>query len=173
MIHIFTYAEGVLSAVAHDLLLQTEEVRVSVTQDQVEVTVDARSLRVAHAVKHGQPAPVPAGDRAEIEKSARDEVLEVRRYPEIRFTGRASSPDAAGERAVNGTLTLHGVSRPLSLRAREADGFWTGAIAALDQREFRITPYRAMLGALKVKPHVRIVFRIPVQSTQEKRSCVG
>ena len=143
-VEVLTFKEGLLSRVAHDLKLAVE----ARVEDGVAV-LDPAALRVVTAMKKGREAPKTLSDKdtRSIEQSMRDEVLHVTRFPEIRF--EASSVE--GDR-VSGTLTLHGVSKPVVLTFR-------GGVAKvrLDQRDFGITPFTAMMGTLKVQPVVEVV----------------
>jgi len=155
---VFTYKEGLLSAVAHDLAIDVA--RFSVEIDPVARTVaaelDATSLRVASALVDGKATDsLSAHDRATIERAIADEVLETRRFPIIRFAGRAD------ERAIDGTLDLHGVRRTLRVPFVTDGNFWV-ATATLHQPDFKIRPYRAFLGTLRVRAEVKVVVRIPV-----------
>lgn len=95
-------------------------------------------------------------------------VLEVEKYPEIRFTVgevQASFPSLA-ERpdttlTITGTLTIHGVERPMALtaRARIVEGhLWVRGEGALKLTDFAITPPRKFF--LSVKDEVRVSFDV-------------
>ncbi len=143
-VEVMTFKEGLLSRAAHDLKL-----RVEARVEGGVAVIDPAALRVVCAMKRGKEAPraLSDKDKRSIEESMRDTVLEVRRFPEIRF--EASEQD--GDR-VRGTLKLHGVEKPVTLSFR-------GGVAKvrLDQRQFGITPYSAMMGALKVQAGVEVV----------------
>jgi len=155
-LQILTFKEGLLSRVAHDLKISADGVTVSVDRETgaVEAAVDPRSLRVVCAMKKGREdrRALKDKDKAEIEKNLRDDVLEVGRFGAITFSG------AAGD-ALEGTLTLHGVSGAIRAPLR-SEGGWSVAEIELDQRTFNIRPYQAMMGALKVQPKVRATIRV-------------
>jgi polyisoprenoid-binding protein YceI len=66
-----------------------------------------------------------------------------------------------GDRArIEGDLTLHGVTKPISVEARDDGQHWNAKIV-LDQRDYGIKPFSAMLGALKVKPNVEVTISVP------------
>ena len=56
---------------------------------------------------------------------------------------------------MQGELTLHGVTKPLAARTRLVDGRQQLELT-LHQPDYGITPYRAMLGTLKIKPDVTV-----------------
>ena len=157
-IEVYTFREGLLSSVGHDLKLRAAGVQLEVDEaaPAVRVRVDPSSLRVVCAMRGGQPAPglLSEADQADIERHVRLEVLEAERYPTLRFDSTAIE---GGQ--VTGQLTVHGVTRTLRFPFTEEAGARVAEVR-LDQREWGIRPYRAMLGALKVKPEVRVHVRL-------------
>lgn len=147
---VFTYKEGLLSAVAHDLEIDVTKFSIEVSDDgaEVQATFDARSLRVLDAVVSGRRAPGTLSDRdkRKIESNIVSDVLQAKRHPEVRFTSNEVS-----ETAVSGRLELHGRSREIWLR-RQGDT----VTFRLHQPDFGIKPYTAMLGMLKIKPEIEV-----------------
>lgn len=156
---IYTYKEGLLSAVAHDLEIEVGRFRIERDERSLKATFDARSLRVLHAVSDGRPRPdaLSARDRDKIEGNIAGEVLDVRRHPEVRFTA-AIAGEPEGE--LRGTLELHGRSREVRVALHREGERWIGE-ATLHQPDFGITPYSAMLGTLRIKPDVRVRIEVP------------
>jgi hypothetical protein len=150
---VFTFKEGLLSAVAHDLKLKVTSLWVDVEGTQVRAELDASSLRVVTPMKEGaeNPGALPKLVYSEIEKNAANDVLDAKRHPRITFTSTAIT-----ETEVVGQLSLHGVTHELR-------GKRTGTTAefSFDQRDFGLKPYSAMLGTLKVKPVVRVKVTLP------------
>jgi polyisoprenoid-binding protein YceI len=149
---VFTFKEGLLSAVAHDLKFRATKFTVDVDGNSARLELEAGSLRVVNGMKEGVDAPsmIPASKFAEIEKNALHEVLEAKRYPVVQFVTTEVT-----ETAIVGRLTLHG-------QTAEVRGVRSGSSAEfrLDQRRFGIKPFSAMLGALKVKPEVVVKVRM-------------
>lgn len=161
---IFTYKEGLLSAAAHDLRLVVTRLQLQVAEAplHIDARFDAGSLRVAAAQRDGadDPSALSEGDRRKIERAIVEEVLDARRHPEIRF--RSDRVTAEGEGyLIEGQLTLHGATRPLTLRSGPAAGGAQIAEVTLHQPDFGIRPYSALLGALKIRPDVRVRLRVP------------
>lgn len=165
--HVFTFKEGMLSAVAHDLRIRVE--RLTIAIDAAAGTVEARffaaSLRVDCAMKAGQEDHGALSDRnkREIAENIVDDVLHADRYPEIVFRSTKVEGGLEGEadvRRIEGTLVLHGTERPLRVTARREAGRWVAEVE-LHQPDFGIRPYSAMLGTLKVKPTVRVRVSVP------------
>jgi hypothetical protein len=161
--HVFTFKEGVLSAVAHDLRIRVE--RLTIEIDEAAGTVHARffadSLRVDCAMKGEREDFAALSDRnkREIEGNIAGEVLHARRYPEIVFRSGQIVGDG-DERRIEGTLLLHGRERPLRATARRQAGRWTAEVE-LRQPDFGIRPYSAMLGTLRIHPIVRVRVSVP------------
>ena len=160
---IFTFKEGVLSAMAHDLKLRVTSLQLDLQSKPWSVVArfDARSLRVVCARAGGRdsPAPVSERDRRTIEKSTADEVLNSKRFPEVIFRSEKISESPSGY-SVRGTLELHGRSQPLTFEVVH-EGAQLVAELPLHQPDFGIAPYRAMLGTLRVQPTVRVRISLP------------
>jgi polyisoprenoid-binding protein YceI len=149
---VFTFKDGMLSPLGHDLELQVTRFTVDVSDDKsrVEASFAADSLRVLNAT--GGAVPLLERDRASIEGTVASEILQARRHPRIEFRSTAIS-----EQEIRGTLTLLGRSREIVCRRETAET----ATAQIHQPDFGIKPYRAMLGALRLKADltVRITLR--------------
>lgn len=146
------FREGMLTSFGHDVTFQVTSLSLEVGEDDtITADFDASSLRVTTEA-------VSASDRKDIERNA-EKTLETRKYPKIEF--RSVSVVRNGDRAsIEGDLTLHGVTSPISVEARDDGKRWNAKIV-LDQRKFGIKPFSAMLGALKVKPDVEIDISVP------------
>jgi hypothetical protein len=160
---VFTYKEGILSAVAHDLKIRVGRFRIEI--DEVARTVagrfDATSLRVVCAMQAGVDAEGALGaeQKREIEGNIVRHVLAADEYPEIRYVSTSVAAEGDGFR-VAGELFLHGRRRPAETSVRkERDGYV--ARAEIHQPDFGIRPYSALLGALKVKADVAVQIVIP------------
>lgn len=149
-VSVFTFKEGLLSAVAHDLELRLTRFTIEEAEGQLTADFDAASLRVVCAMKDGRPSPgtLPAFAHGEIEKNAAADVLDVRRHPRIAFVTSEVRDDA-----VVGQLTLRGETRRVEGRRRDEAGRRVAEFR-LDVRDFGIKPFSAMLGTLKLKPEV-------------------
>lgn len=149
---VFTFKEGLLSAVAHDLKLKVARFTVDRDGDSVKAELHADSLQVVTPMKDGaeNPGAVPRMVYGEIEKNAAGE-LEVKKHPLITFTSTSLT-----ETEVVGRLTVRGVTR--DVRGRRTGN---SAEFQLDQRDFGMKPFSAMLGTLKVKPNVVVKVTLP------------
>lgn len=163
---VFTYKQGLLSPVAHDLRLRVTRFAIEVDDAVSSVSghFDPSSLVVDTAMKDGaeSPSALSSADKHKIEDQIRDAVLEVRKFPDIGFRSRSVKARADGGYELAGALSLHGVTRELNVATRKlADG--QELELTLHQPDFGIEPYRAMLGALKLQSDVKIRMAIRAQ----------
>jgi polyisoprenoid-binding protein YceI len=134
-----------------------------VAASMVDLTFDAAALRVT-----GQGEP--AGDVPKVQAAMLGpECLDAARFRTIHFasTGVADA-GAAGQAAdsgrdvtLHGDLTLHGVTRPLTLRVHvvaTGDRLEATGRSTLRQTDFGITPI-SKAGVVKVKDELTIVWR--------------
>ena len=159
---IFTYKEGLLSAVAHDLKLRVGRFRVEIDgASAVSASFDASSLRVVTAMRGSaeSPATLSDKDRRDIEENTAKDVLETKRHKEIRFASTAVERAGDGYR-VQGRLTIKGRERPISLQVQREGDRLVGEMT-LHQPDFGVKPFSAMLGALRIKPDVRVRVSVP------------
>jgi polyisoprenoid-binding protein YceI len=169
--HVLTIREGMLSRLGHDLELAVTrfDIRVNETARSVDASFDAASLRVVRALRDGvelPPSAVSESDRRTIEDNVRRTVLETGRYPEIRFRS-SRVVDVEGGVDVTGRLVLHGKERELTVRLVRSGDRYEGDVT-LHQPDFGITPYSAMLGALRVKPDVVVRLSLPAEPSQSR-----
>jgi polyisoprenoid-binding protein YceI len=130
-------------------------------RSSVDISANAMSLKVT-----GRDEPredVPKVQQA----MTGPEVLDVARFPSIRFRSRAVSGKRLSpglyQLAVNGELWLHGATKPMTVPIRlEAHGdtlTGTGKMV-IKQTEFGIQPVVAAGGLVKVEDEVTVSFRI-------------
>jgi polyisoprenoid-binding protein YceI len=158
---------GVFGFAGHEHEVVAPALRGSVAADpdrigqaSVEVTFDAAALRVTGAGE-------PAGDVAEVQRTMLGpECLDAARFPTIHFVstavmGLGRQPD--GHRAaIRGTLTLHGVTRPITLPARiefKNDGVEASGSVTIRQTEFGIRPI-SKGGVVNVKDELPVDWRL-------------
>lgn len=160
---VFSFKDGLLSRLAHDLKLQVERFSIEVddTTRQIRATFDPSSVQVVCAQVDGvdDPSTLSEGDKKKIYDNATKDVLRVRKYPEIRFDSSNVVKRAEGF-AVEGTLQMHGKSRNVQTSIRADGDRWVTEVT-VHQPDFGIKPFTAALGALKVKPDVKVRVSVP------------
>ena len=118
----------------------------------VDVVFDARGLRVL------DPQLSPK-DRAEVQtRMLSADVLDVDRYPEIRFVSSTAEKTPQGW-IVRGQLMLHGHTEPVTVGVTRHDDHYTGSLR-VKQTDFGMRPITVAGGAVKVKDEVKIDFDI-------------
>lgn len=159
-----TFKEGVLSTVGHDVRLEVTSFEVRIDDDGVEATFDPESLRVLHAMRQGEPhlSGLSARDKATIERYVRDDILEARRFRTLRFTADEVELDE-GVVEIEGELELHGEREELEVTAERRGDRWVTEVR-LHQPTWGIRPFRALMGALKIKPGVVVTLSLPVSA---------
>ncbi|HBP20383.1 MAG TPA: hypothetical protein DEA08_21650 [Planctomycetes bacterium] len=169
-LRLWTEKEGLLSKVAHDLCLEPSEFAVRVERsgaqlESIEVELKVSALRVQGQVKEGRVTPLSAKDHAEIERNlAGPKVLDAARHPTL--TWRGSGTLAGARIRAEGQLTLCGRSAdlPLSATWEEREGsLWVSGEVRFAQTRFGVTPYKALMGALKVKDEVRVSWELRLE----------
>lgn len=155
IIHVYTFKDGLLSKLAHDLLLRLERFDLTHDGQELRVVCDTAAWTVVCAMHNG--APTQSGpsesDRAKIVQNIRETVLRVGKYPQAHYRGSVSAREAYV--FVNGTLELCGVTLPLSFTLERSGTRLSGSFELIPSH-FGIKPYRALGGALKVQDRVRI-----------------
>lgn len=161
-INVYSYKDGLLSAVAHDLKLTLERFELEV--DAGAGTVTGRfwpgSVRIEGAMKNGalDAAGLSERDRRDILDNITDKILHTDRHAEARFQGRLAV-DAPVAR-VDGTLTLVGRDAPLSVTLRREGGRYRGEAELVPSR-WGIPPFKALMGAIKLQDRLKVVFDLP------------
>jgi polyisoprenoid-binding protein YceI len=162
-----TYREGVAAKAGHDLVLDvtrweaTVEIAAELERTTVELTADPRSLEVRAGLRGLKP--LTDRDRGEIRRNIDAKVLLGR---PIGFrSGAVRLADGETRLVVEGDLTIAGSTRPIAATLElDGDGNVSGTIP-VTQTDWGITPYRGMLGALKVRDEIEISLaaRLPVR----------
>jgi polyisoprenoid-binding protein YceI len=160
---VFTYKEGLLSAVAHDLRIKVTNFEITLDEetDKIHGSFDATSLRVVNAMANGADTPnAPGdGDKKKIEGNIVNDVLHSSKHPKIEFESEAYREKGDGYQ-VKGTLSLHGTQKPIVVDVQDTGDRYV-AEAVVHQPDFGIKPYSAMMGTLKIKPDVKIQISVP------------
>ena len=140
---------GAAAKAGHNLMIEVRRWQASLTPEAVSLTADARSLRVVSG--SGGISPLGDEEKAGISQTIDEEVL---KGGNIAYRSSAVSARDGGY-DVEGELDLLGVSRPLAFSLSLADGHLTGS-AQVKQTDWRIKPYSALFGTLKVADVVEV-----------------
>jgi polyisoprenoid-binding protein YceI len=161
---IHAVATGFLSAMGHNPVIAARDVSGDIrfapqTLDSAEVRVriSSASLSVQNDVSDK--------DRREMERTMREQVLEVAIHPEMVFEGSKATIEKVSEGRLRvemeGDLTLHGVTRRQRVPAQVfvlGDTLRAQGEVEIRQTDFGITLVSVAGGALKIKDEVKCSF---------------
>jgi polyisoprenoid-binding protein YceI len=154
-----TYREGLAAMAGHDLIIEvrqweaTLEIGEDPSDPRLELRADPRSLYPREGLRGVKP--LTDKDRDEVRKNIDKKVLGGE---PISFRSSAVKAAGDGRLQVRGELTIRGQSRPAGFELSVgADGHVTGT-ARLVQSDWGIKPYRGLMGALKVRDSLEVVF---------------
>lgn len=160
------FATGLLSMFGHSptIAIPSFEGEVSLTPDALErssmrLVIHPSSLKVIDDISKK--------DRDEINRATQEDVLESDSFPEVVYECSRVSASKTGEGmywvALNGELTLHGVTRNQSVSARvSTNGQSLKATGEFSVRmsDYEIRPVSAVGGAVKLKDELKLSFAI-------------
>lgn len=160
------YASGLLSGLGHNPVIAIRDFAGQISfapeelsKSSLEFLVKAESLVVS--------SDVSDKDRREIERTMKDNVLEVGRYPEIVFASTEVSGTRLGDSLyalrIQGGLSLHGATHMQLVVAQMVPG--DDSLRAYGEFSIRQTDFNIRLvsvagGALKVKDELKFSFDI-------------
>jgi len=160
---IYSFKDGLLSKIAHDLKHRATRFSIDVDEQfrAVRATIDARSLQVECVMKEGVETEngISDGDKRKIETQIVEDVLDANQHPSIDFRSTAIQPVAEGYR-IEGLVRMHGIEKPIVSLAQRVNGHYSADLT-LHQPDFGIKPFSAMLGTLKIKPDVIVRLMVP------------
>jgi polyisoprenoid-binding protein YceI len=146
---------GLFSAAGHDHTIAAPISSGSIRESadpHVEFTVKTAKMTV-------MPDPkVDAKTQETIQKDMEEMTLETKNFPRITFRSTRISKLADGWK-VEGDLSLHGVTKPISLAVKKSGGSYI-AHTALKQTTFGIKPISVAGGIVKVKDEIELDFAI-------------
>jgi hypothetical protein len=156
---VFAYKSGLFSAFADDHVIRAPIAGGVISAEwplTVEVSVRSASLIVLDP-------KLAANKRDEVQaRMLGPEVLDSKKFPDIRFVSTAITPVGADRWTIAGRLTVHGVTQSITFLVVRQDGRYRG-IAALKQRDFGIEPISIAGGTVKVKEELKVEFDIVAQ----------
>jgi len=166
--HIFTYKEGLLSPLAHDLriVVTSFEVELGGEDHFINAHFDANSLRVDCAMLDGAARPdlLSSSDKADIQEKMLNDVLAAEAFPEIVIVSSALERKDSSYR-VEGVLALHGTTRKIYFAVRR-EGDNLTAECTLHLPDFGIRPFTALFGAVRIKPDILIRISLPADGIE-------
>jgi hypothetical protein len=160
---VYSFKDGLLSKIAHDLKHRVTRFKLAVDEQarSIHAEIDASSLCVDCVMQDGveSGADLSDSDKSRIEQQIAEDVLHAKDHPTIRFRSTSVTPSVEGL-YIQGTLALNDHTRPVSTVARRVNNHYEAEMV-INQPEFGIKPFSAMLGTLKIKPEVVVRFTVP------------
>jgi polyisoprenoid-binding protein YceI len=152
-LHVETGRSGAAAKAGHDLIIdvQSWEATLEVGDDSsLQLSADPTSLHVREG-KGGLQA-LGDDDKDDIRKTIDKDVLQKKA---ISFRS-SSVEDTGGGLKVSGDLEMGGKTNAITFDLSESDGTLRGD-ATVKQTDWKIKPYSALFGALKVNDEVKVV----------------
>lgn len=160
------FATGLLAAFGHSPAIAIPDFEGEIhigeeiaEQSSLHLVVHSASLKVIDDIREK--------DRLEIDRIMHKEVLESDSFPEILYDCSRLSASKTGDGtywlALNGYLTLHGVTRMQPVSARvdlNGDALRAGGECSIRQSDYEIQPVSAVGGTIKVKDELKFRFDI-------------
>jgi len=148
-----TGKEGAAAKMGHDLVLGVNSWEATVEggdSPSISLTADPGSVEVIEG--SGGAKPLSDKDKSDIKKSISGKVLGSQ---QISFTS-SSVEDNGGQMVAKGDLSIAGSSSSVSVPMSVNGGKISGSIT-LNQADFGIKQFSAMMGALKVGKQVEVL----------------
>jgi polyisoprenoid-binding protein YceI len=147
---------GLFSAAAHDHTVNAPIASGTIAESgtpRIEFRVETAKMTV-------KPDPkIDAKTQSTIQTHMEEMVLETKKFSEITFRSSRVQKVADGQWKVDGDLSLHGVTKAITLTVKQTgDSYTTHTV--LKQTDFGIKPISIGGGTIKVKDEVEIEFQI-------------
>jgi polyisoprenoid-binding protein YceI len=156
-LRVHTHREGVVQQIGHDLVIDVHRWEATLDVDEggnptaVALCVDPRSLAVREGRRGAKP--LTARDREEIRSTIDSRILLGQ---PITFRSTATEL-ASGRLKIDGELAMAGNKRPVGVALELSGDGRVTATVTLTQTAWGIKPYRAFMGALRVRDEVEVV----------------
>ncbi len=160
-LRLFVFKEGLLSRLGHDLRLRVDAFELTLETGVLVGRFATESIRVDGAMKKGalDPGGLSEKDKAKVENTVREEILQTERYPEIVFE---ASLEPRGDTAeIRGSLTVLGRRRALDSVRILPMGEQFVASLTIEPSRWGIKPYKGLAGALKIRDRVDVELAVP------------
>lgn len=164
------FREGAAARMGHDLVFQVRNWSATVIVDpsdlsrsSLQATAEVGSFSVLIAI--GGAKPLNRGDRADIKRNI-EQILDTRRFPTIDFRSTSVSMVDETRATLSGELTIAGTTRPVDV-ALALTGGRAKATLTVVQSQWGIKPFKALMGALKVRDAVEVILDVAIPMTDE------
>ncbi len=174
LVEIHVGKSGAFSFAGHKHEVVAPRVSGEVVADPEDLSRSAVSLAFEAAALQVTGKGEPAKDVPKVQEAmVGPQVLDAARHPAISFQSRTVTgrPGTAGawELQVTGDLSLHGVTRPLTLPLRveiAGETLTAHGTTVIRQKDFGMEPVSAAGGTVKVKNELAIDYRIVARAAE-------
>ena len=147
------FKSGLFSTFAHNHTIRAPIRQGKVSETAVELVVESGKMTVIDP-------EISDKDRAEIQSTMLGpEVLDSKRFLEIRFRSTSMKQLSKGKWQVQGELNLHGEIKPVTIEVSGDGSHYSGKVI-LKQTWFGIKPISKAGGTITVKDEVEVEFEI-------------
>lgn len=148
---------GLLSVAAHEHWINAPIASGRV--DDASATPGVRFVVEAAKLAVMADKNLSSKDLAQVQSNMQTKVLESSRYPNIVFQSIREQGVGSDGWKVDGNLTLHGATKPVSVDVKREKDAYIGT-ARIKQTDFGIQPIKIGGGVVKVKNEVEIRFQV-------------
>ncbi len=166
-LEVLTAKAGMFSRAGHTHEILATQMAGEVQADPKSPGAGRLTLSIPAAGLKVQDPDLPEKDRNTVQKNMEGEkTLDVPHFPLIRFVSKKVTGEPAGAGwnvKISGQLELHGVTRDFTVPANvtiAGTRLTAKGEVQLGQKDFGITPFKAVLGAVGVKNEVKVRFEI-------------
>lgn len=152
-LHVFTFKDGLLARMAHDLRLSLARFEVALEDGRVRGSFDPASARV-DGVAHGErvdAAGLSDKDKRTIEDTIAKDILDAARHRRVELDGTLL-PDPW---RVEGRLTIRGRTVDVELPV-EIGGDGLVVDVPIVPSRWGVAPYKALAGAIRLQDRWRV-----------------
>ena len=138
------------------------------------IALDERNLALSTVDLEIEAASIQTGDAGRDEHLRQSDFFDVVSYPTINFDSTQIIPEVDQNYQVVGNLTLHGITRPISLQVRlegkikDMNGRETyvfNGAAVINRKDFGLTWHKVLeTGGVVVGEQVKIYFNVEAQT---------
>jgi polyisoprenoid-binding protein YceI len=147
------FKSGLFSTFAHNHIIRAPIRQGKASDTAVELVVESGKMTVTDP-------EISETDRAKIQSTMLGpEVLDSKRFLEIRFRSTSMKQLSKGKWRVQGELSLHGETKPVAVDVSGDSSHYTGKVQ-LKQTIFGIKPIRIAGGTITIKDEVEVEFDV-------------
>jgi hypothetical protein len=151
-IELYTYKDGLLSSIAHDLLIELTKFEIKINAQQISARFWLESLVVRGAMYQGilNSKELSPKDIEKIQDNMFSKVLETKKAPLAYLTYQNFEKQAE--------LTLKNIKKPLNLSLNPQDTFINSLHGEIEiiPSQWGIQPFQALFGAIKLQDRILV-----------------